>query len=166
MFLFSVVCVGIVTCGLMFTYMYGVIDQMSSEEAADSDIVTAVIMFLIYLLCILAFLYIMISVYAELSHELNIYELLGASQKRLIAVVGGMMFIILAVLSAVSQLLHAALYGPLFSKINFSEEYVYTFGDYCAIFGITLLSVYVFVFLYIYIKTADSSIVNYRKTIK
>ena len=167
-FLFAVICVGIITDSLMFTYMYGLFRQTNDSEQGffGTDAALALTMLLIYLLCVLAFLYLMVSVYSEIAHELNVYAILGASKRRIVAVVGGMMFVILAVLSAAAQAIHALLYAPLFSKLNVDEGFSYGFGDYFAIFLITLFSMYCFVFAFVYIKTSDTSLANYRNTSK
>lgn len=120
---------------------------------------------IIYLTCVMAFLFLMITIYDSSAYELNIYEMLGASRGKLLFIIGGVMFIFLAFSSLVSQILHAALYDIFFSKLNILGDFSYTVGDYAALFFITLLSVFIFVFIYIYIRVSRSTIVNSRKFI-
>ncbi len=131
------------------------------DDGSKSTLLSVV---LIYALSALAFLYLMISIYDSSAYEFNVYEILGATRGKVLAVLGAVMFIFLAASSIVSEALHALLYRPLFSRLNIVDGFSYTFGDYLIIFAVSLLSVYAVVFVYIAVRTRrQSTIANARK---
>lgn len=141
------------------------IQNMGNQGLDTSAMSTLAIIIVIYLLCVLAFLYLMISIYDSSAYELNVYEMLGASRGRILTVLSSVMLIILAAVSLASQIIHAVFYDVFFSKMNIFGEYNYTVKDYSILFLVTLLSVYAFVFAYICIRVRKSTIVNARKFI-
>lgn len=136
------------------------IENVSSTGLNETSRSTLVTVIVIYSLCVLSFLYLMISIYDRNAYELNIYEIIGATRKVTKAIIGGVVFIFLAFSSFLSQIIHRVLYKPLFSKLNVFGEYYYTMSDYLFLFLITLFSVYIVVYIYISIRVNKSAIAN------
>lgn len=135
-------------------------ENVSSTGLNETSRTTLVTVIVIYSLCVLSFLYLMISIYDRNAYELNIYEIIGATRKVTKAIIGGVVFIFLAFSSLLSQIIHMILYKPLFSKLNIFGDYYYTISDYLILFFITLFSVYIVVYVYISIRVNKSAITN------
>lgn len=58
-----------------------VVENVSSTGLNETTRATLITVIVIYLLCVLAFLYLMISIYDRNAYELNIYEIIGATRK-------------------------------------------------------------------------------------
>lgn len=136
------------------------IENVSSTGLNETSRTTLITVIIIYSLCVLSFLYLMISIYDRNAYELNIYEILGATRKVTKAIIGGVVFVFLAFSSLLSQIIHRLLYKPLFSKLNVFGEYYYTMSDYLILFFITLFSVYIVVYIYISVRVNRSAIAN------
>ena len=136
------------------------IEDVSSTGLNETTRATLITVIVIYLLCVLAFLYLMISIYDRNAYELNIYEIIGATRKATKTIIGGVVFVFLSFSSLLSQIIHIALYKPFFSKINIFGDYYYTMSDYLILFFITLFSVYIVVYIYISVRVNKSAIVN------
>ena len=141
------------------------VEQMSGSGMDGQTLSTLGTVVVIYLLCMLSFMYLMTFLYDSSAYEFNVYEILGATRRRVLAVLGGVMFLLLAVISLVSQVLYAVFYESFFSKLNLFGDFSYSFGDYVAVFSLTLVLVFVFVFAYICVRTSRSTIQNSRKFI-
>lgn len=141
------------------------VEQMSGSGMDGQTLSTLGTVVVIYLLCMLSFMYLMTFLYDSSAYEFNVYEILGATRRRVLAVLGGVMFLLLAVISLVSQFLYAVFYESFFSKLNLFGGFSYSFGDYVAVFFLTLVLVFVFVFAYICVRTSRSTIQNSRKFI-
>lgn len=137
-----------------------VIENVSSTGLNETTRATLVTVIVIYSLCVLAFLYLMISIYDSNAYELNIYEIIGATRKATKTIIGGVVFVFLLFSSLLSQIIHAALYKPFFSKLNIFGDYYYTMSDYLVLFFITLFSVYIVVYIYISVRVNKSAITN------
>lgn len=136
------------------------IEDVSSTGLNETTRATLITVIVIYLLCVLAFLYLMISIYDRNAYELNIYEIIGATRSVTKTIIGGVVFVFLAFSSFLSQLIHIVFYKPFFSKLNIFGDYYYTISDYLLLFFITLFSVYIVVYIYISVRVNKSAIVN------
>jgi len=121
--------------------------------------------YLLYVLCAMTFLFLCTYIYDDSAYELNVYQMLGASQGRIITILGGAMFVILSVVNIITQIIHVILYDSFFSKLFTNGGYVYSFMDYIKIFIASTALVFSFIILYIIIKSRKSTILNARKTI-
>lgn len=137
-----------------------VVENVSSTGLNETTRATLITVIVIYLLCVLAFLYLMISIYDRNAYELNIYEIIGATRKVTKTIIGGVVFVFLLFSSLLSQIIHVALYKPFFSKLNIFGDYYYTMSDYLLLFFITLFSVYIVVYIYISVRVNKSAITN------
>lgn len=137
-----------------------VVENVSSTGLNETTRATLITVIVIYLLCVLAFLYLMISIYDRNAYELNIYEIIGATRKVTKTIIGGVVFVFLLFSSLLSQIIHIALYKPFFSKLNIFGDYYYTMSDYLLLFFITLFSVYIVVYIYISVRVNKSAITN------
>ena len=137
-----------------------VVENVSSTGLNETTRATLITVIVIYLLCVLAFLYLMISIYDRNAYELNIYEIIGATRKVTKTIIGGVVFVFLLFSSVLSQIIHVALYKPFFSKLNIFGDYYYTMSDYLLLFFITLFSVYIVVYIYISVRVNKSAITN------
>ena len=137
-----------------------VVENVSSTGLNETTRATLITVIVIYLLCVLAFLYLMISIYDRNAYELNIYEIIGATRKVTKTIIGGVVFVFLLFSSLLSQIIHVALYNPFFSKLNIFGDYYYTMSDYLLLFFITLFSVYIVVYIYISVRVNKSAITN------
>ena len=136
------------------------IEDVSSTGLNETTRATLITVIVIYLLCVLAFLYLMISIYDRNAYELNIYEIIGATRSVTKTIIGGVVFVFLAFSSFLSQLIHIVFYKSFFSKLNIFGDYYYTISDYLLLFFITLFSVYIVVYIYISVRVNKSAIVN------
>lgn len=136
------------------------IEDVSSTGLNETTHATLITVIVIYLLCVLAFLYLMISIYDRNAYELNIYEIIGATRSVTKTIIGGVVFVFLAFSSFLSQLIHIVFYKSFFSKLNIFGDYYYTISDYLLLFFITLFSVYIVVYIYISVRVNKSAIVN------
>jgi len=136
------------------------IEDVSSTGLNEITRATLITVIAIYLLCVLAFLYLMISIYDRNAYELNIYEIIGATRSVTKTIIGGVVFVFLAFSSFLSQLIHIVFYKSFFSKLNIFGDYYYTISDYLLLFFITLFSVYIVVYIYISVRVNKSAIVN------
>lgn len=137
-----------------------VVENVSSTGLNETTRATLITVIVIYLLCVLAFLYLMISIYDRNAYELNIYEIIGATRKVTKTIIVGVVFVFLLFSSLLSQIIHVALYKPFFSKLNIFGDYYYTMSDYLLLFFITLFSVYIVVYIYISVRVNKSAITN------
>lgn len=137
-----------------------VVENVSSTGLNETTRATLITVIVIYMLCVLAFLYLMISIYDRNAYELNIYEIIGATRKVTKTIIGGVVFVFLLFSSLLSQIIHVALYKPFFSKLNIFGDYYYTMSDYLLLFFITLFSVYIVVYIYISVRVNKSAITN------
>ena len=137
-----------------------VVENVSSTGLNETTRATLITVIVIYLLCVLAFLYLMISIYDRNAYELNIYEIIGATRKVTKTIIGGVVFVFLLFSTLLSQIIHVALYKPFFSKLNIFGDYYYTMSDYLLLFFITLFSVYIVVYIYISVRVNKSAITN------
>ena len=137
-----------------------VVENVSSTGLNETTRATLITVIVIYLLCVLAFLYLMISIYDRNAYELNIYEIIGATRKVTKTIIGGVVFVFLLFSSLLSQIIHVALYKPFFSKLNIFGDYYYTMSDYLLLFFITLFSVYIVIYIYISVRVNKSAITN------
>lgn len=112
-----------------------VVENVSSTGLNETTRATLITVIVIYLLCVLAFLYLMISIYDRNAYELNIYEIIGATRKVTKTIIGGVVFVFLLFSSLLSQIIHVALYKPFFSKLNIFGDYYYTMSDYLLLFS-------------------------------
>lgn len=136
------------------------IEDVSTTGLDETTLRTLVTVIVIYLLCVLAFLYLMISIYDRNAYELNVYEIIGATRGETKAIIGGVVFVFLAFSSLLSQIIHIAFYKPFFSKLNLFGDYYYGMSDYLILFLITLFSVYIVVYIYINVRVNRSAIAN------
>lgn len=136
------------------------IEDVSSTGLNETTRATLITVIAIYSLCVLAFLYLMISIYDRNAYELNIYEIIGATRSVTKTIIGGVVFVFLAFSSFLSQLIHIVFYKSFFSKLNIFGDYYYTISDYLLLFFITLFSVYIVVYIYISVRVNKSAIVN------
>lgn len=149
----------------VLSFLSSELDNYTSENVSSTGLnettrTSLVEVIVIYALCVLAFLYLMISIYDRNAYELNIYEILGAERKTTKMIIGGVVFVFLLFSSLLSQIIHAALYKPFFSKLNIFGDYHYTVSDYLFLFFITLFSVYIVVYIYISVRVSRSAITN------
>lgn len=139
------------------------IEQMPGVILDRQTFLSLGVVVMIYLLCMLSFMYLMTFLYDSVAYELNVYEILGATRGRILAVLSGVMFLLLSGVSLVSQIVYAMFYESFFGKLNMFGEFSYSIGDYAAVFALTMILVYAFVFVYICIRTGRSTIQNSRK---
>lgn len=139
---------------------------LETTNASINSEVTGVIVqaTIVYFLSIFALLFIMANMFEQSAYELSIYELLGATRRKIIFILSLLQLVILVIVGIFSQLIHALLYGALFSKINV-YEFIYSFEMYAQSLLITVVFVLLFIILYLCTKMKKYAIVNCRKFI-
>ncbi|MBQ9134136.1 MAG: ABC transporter permease [Clostridia bacterium] len=123
-------------------------------------------LYAIYILCALTFLFLCTYIYEDSAYELGVYQMLGASRGKLVAVLSGVMFVLLSTPSLAAQVLHVLLFDAVFTELFTQGVYVYTLRDYAAIYLTSTAVIEAFVILYLLLKTRKSAIQNVRRTIR
>lgn len=137
-----------------------------TTKAIDSSELLGVIVpaALVYLVCLIALLYIMAYMFEESAFELSVYELLGATRGSLIALLCSVQLFVLLISALIACLLHSLLYPGFFSLINI-YEFSYTLPIYLYSVLITVGITMLFTLSYLSLKLKRYAVVNFRRFI-
>lgn len=123
------------------------------------------IILVLYILCVLSFLFFGTYLYEDSSYEFNVYQILGARKAHVVFIMLGTIDVIVTGVYWITAFFHHMYFDDIFKNL-LSEPYRYTFSDYVSVYLCSTAIISLFLAVYLLAKTRKSMIVNSRKMIR
>lgn len=103
-----------------FSGTYRIVRRNNTDENNTIEYLAAVSV-IIFIICVLSVMYLVSSIFNELSYESGVYYMVGARREAVVCILSGVQLLILAVSGFGAVAVHKVLWKTVFSKINLYE---------------------------------------------